>query len=108
MSKKTKLYIPLLSKNGKTILLNTGKVKGLKEIIPGTTSIQENLMAGQIKEQKYNEPYSPLMVKVSKEKWEELEKEINTKNPGHRFIKKGFDIVSDIRPLIILVQIICI
>lgn len=103
---KTKLYIPLLNVNGSITLLNARKVNSLTELIPQTRSIQENLLAWSINKDKFGTEYQPLMVSVNGGKWQELEREINSKQPKNKFVKKAFDLVSDTSQGLPLVTII--
>jgi len=87
-------------------LLNANNIKSLKELIPTKEQIQENLLANQIQMSKFGTEYQPLIVRVSEEKFNELEKEIKQKKPNHKFVKKGFDLISDSQRSTPLVQII--
>lgn len=117
MSKKTKLYIPLVqslgykgknaNRNYQAItLINANNIKSLEGLIPTKEQIQENILANQYQMSKFDIEYQPLLVKVSEEKFNELENEIKQKKPKHVFVKKGFDLISDSQSYIPLVQII--
>lgn len=107
--KKSKLYIPLINLNKiSSTLISVDKIKELEGIIPTVEQIQENLIACKIRQAKFGEDYKPLIVKVPEDKWEALEREIKFKKPGHIFVKKGFDIISDSNlglPLVTIVKI---
>jgi hypothetical protein len=107
--RKPKLYIPLISGNykfPKTTLLNANKLSGLLDLIPTKRAIQESIMANKYKMETLGAEYEPLIVKVNQEKWFELEKEIKRKQPGHNFVKKGFDLISESGqpPLVQIIQ----
>lgn len=105
MSKKNKFYIPLVGRTGGTTLINAEKISDIKELIPSTEEMMLNLISQKPKLDK-GQPYSPLMVRVSKEKFESLEKQIRQKKAGHVFVNKAFDIISDTRTQLSIVQII--
>ena len=108
MARKTKMYIPLVtnSKNGRTQLVNADKVTSLKSIMPSEMTLREHLLAFTINSKKHGTKYMPFVVKVNEEKWNELTKELNSKVPGHKFFRKGFDIISDSTAKFSLVQVV--
>lgn len=105
MSKKNKFYIPLVGKTGGTTLINAEKIPDIKELIPTIEEMMLNLISQKPKMEK-GAPYSPLMVRVSEEKFADLEKQIRQKKAGHVFVKKAFDIISDTKTQLPIVQII--
>ncbi len=102
---KTKLFIPLLNRNGSTTLLNAKNIKSLADILPDSQAILENLLAFDINSKKYGQQYRPLIVEVDDTKWMELEKEIKSKKHRHIFVNKGFDIINDSKQDIPLVTV---
>lgn len=107
MAKELKLYIPLISKNGSMTLINARKIKKINEIIPPTVNIVANLVH-QKKRIATGKEYSALQVKVTKEKFEELEKQLKLKKPGHIFKHKAFDLIIDSKTQASVVQIISV
>lgn len=110
MSRKNKFYIPLVTIKGSTkwaTLINAEKIPDVKELIPPVKDIMMNLVNQRARMARGKE-FSPLRIKVSKEKFQELENQIRLKKPGHVFVHKAFDIISDTRTKLAIVQIISI
>lgn len=109
MARKNKFYIPLVTiKNGKkqVTLINAEKIPEIKKLIPTLEDIKLNL-ANQKSRMSRGKEYSPLRIKVSKEKFQELEEQIRKKKPNHVFIVKAIDIVSslDLPPIVQIIQV---
>ncbi len=108
MVKNRKYYIPLATvKKGMAnfTLINVRGVKALEELIPSFEDIILNLV-NQKKRAERGKEYAPLRVKVSAEKFEEIEKQVKFKKPGHVFHIKAIDIISDTKTQLPIVQII--
>lgn len=108
MSKKNKFYIPLITFKGKqkqVTLINVEKIPDIKELIPSIEDILLNLRNQKPLVDLGNE-YKPLRIKVTKEKFIDLENQIRKKKPNHKFIRKALDIISDTKTQLSIVQIV--
>lgn len=108
MARKNKFYIPLANSNGGGYFtyINAEKIPEIKKLIPTLEDLKMNL-ANQKSRIERGKEYSPLRVKVSKEKFQELEEQIRIRKPNHVFTVKVIDIISHANSLSI-VQIISI
>lgn len=112
MARKNKFYIPLVTikgqygKSRQVTLINAEKIPEIKKLIPAIEDIKMNLANQKLRIERGKE-YSPLRVKVSKEKFQELEEQIRKKKPNHIFTVKVLDIVSDIEkpPIVQIISI---
>ena len=94
MSRKNKFYIPLTTTiKGRFIYINAEKIPEIKKLIPTLEDIKMHI-ANQKARYERGKEYTPLQIKVSKEKFEELEKQIRIRKPKHVFIVKAIDIIS--------------
>jgi len=94
MSKKFKLYIPLVNfKNRGFTLIKAEKINSLQELLPKEDEILMNLNVQKGRIERGLE-YNPLVRKLSKEKFTEIEKEIRKFKSNHIFLKKSFDVIS--------------
>jgi len=109
MSRKNKFYIPLVTiKSGKKqlTLINAEKIPDIKKLIPDIEDIMVNLVNQKARIARGKE-YSPLKFRVSKKKFEELERQIRLKKPKHQFSVKVLDIVSslDTPPIVQIISV---
>lgn len=104
MSKEVKLYIPLKGNKGVTYI-TANKIKEITDILPPMEEILFNLATQKQVKDKGLE-FIPLQVKVTEEKFKELEIILRKKKAGHVFIHKAFDIIGAADPTVQLVQII--
>jgi hypothetical protein len=117
--KQFKLYVPLVTTKGKgPVLLNHNNLLSLKDVVPSSESIQRHLYSESLEKSRIDElnknalpfyqkkyTFKPLVIPVSKEKFEAIEKEIKKMKPFHRFFHKAIDLIIDSSLRVPVVQI---
>ena len=105
MSKKFKLYVPLINPGKLTMtLVGIDKVPSLRKVAPGYDEILMNLSV-QSKRVGNGIGYRPIVRKVTQDTFSAIENEIRAVKPGHKFMRRALDIVGSRNGGVPLVQV---